>query len=277
MKHNKGFKFTKLLFGAGFSVFLIIALVIFGNAINRSIIASTGKATDATVISYYSGEEINGIPYYRLVFEFKDKNGNIHRGETDSHYTDYELDRYQKGSTLKIKYNDKFEAVRADYSFTFELYMLILLVFGVIGIGFFVSFIIDVVHERKAKLAQSIGRETEATFVTSKSGVIVNGQPYFSMIYSYQTESGETKEVKTRSIFTERDIYFFENMLKFKIKEYKGLTAISEEVDFNKLEEKEKREKSEYKRCVYCGSLVKKNSVKCPNCGSNQFELTKDI
>lgn len=80
---------------------------------NRKIqIVSTGTKATATVVDYEYNNTLKGIDYYRLKFQFTDKNGIPHFGNTDASYQYFELVEIK---TITIYYDEKFNAVEDGF------------------------------------------------------------------------------------------------------------------------------------------------------------------
>ena len=137
--------------------------------------------------------------------------------------------------TILIRYNDKFESAPAEYKNSNTVLLWVLPIFGLVGIGFWISLIIEVADESISKKVLKLGTAKKATFITSNSGVIVNDVPYFSIKYQYVDEHGNTRLKKTQSKYTYDEQAFFQQLSEFDIKEYHGHVAINQKIDIAEL------------------------------------------
>ncbi|MCQ2386957.1 MAG: hypothetical protein MJ066_00730 [Clostridia bacterium] len=264
---KKSMSLFELIFAVVFSIPLIVCLIMVGNGINRTNIAKNGTEANAVVTLSYCDMEVNGEPYYTTEFYFLLENGEKIEGKTDANPI-----KHQIGDTIAVKYNKNYKAVRADYKFHFGIEHIILFVFGCVGVGFFVAFFIGLKKRVLDRLAEKKGKEHTAIYMGRHSGITVNGQNYYSLRYVYKDENGKEHGCKTQSFLTYEDTEYYRIVNNFKVKVYKGHCCVYETPDYSRQHKIETEQKSEFKKCVYCGTQVKKSEIKCPNCGSVSFE-----
>lgn len=116
----------------GFEIILIILPLvsiigfIFAGALIKDIVydvkakkaLANGTEVKATILSSNSSVTVNGVPYYKLKFEYDDINGTKHEQKTKSQYSFKEASYYEAMGTFKVKYIPGFAAISepVDYN-----------------------------------------------------------------------------------------------------------------------------------------------------------------
>lgn len=270
-------------------LFLIFALVFcipsaFGlrglfKHIENTKIVSNGVETEAIIIknSANSNVTINHKKYYSIEYYFYDREGNKHFDKTSISFTSEEINKLESDGFITIKYNNKtFESIEASYSFSLSngLDVILFFIFGAIGLVFCIILAIIIIKRMKDKNVYSNGAEILATFVNSNSNLKINDKPMFYISYCWYSATGEYKEGKSKSVYTEREAKLFEEAKKFKIKAMGDMSVILSTPEQLKaqLYPNQHRIKDFEQECRYCGSTYNKELNKCPKCGASKFD-----
>ncbi len=200
-------------------------------------IARTGIETTAHVSPYGvpSTQDISDGYYYSISFDYTDENGNSHSGKTNVAYDYDEASQICHAGELQIKYNDKFEAVAADFKYSHDFgsnagFFYVGLVVGVLGAIYCSIVTTRLVSTNRAK---NKGNLTTATFVKKVWCGYSFGHKIYHIVYKYvpSEEGGKERTVKSKETFELEDALYFETIKEFNIK-YLGKTAvITEQLD----------------------------------------------
>lgn len=148
-------------------------------------------------------------------------------------------------------------------------------VFLIVDIIFWVSSIRLIIRKHKDKQAIESGVVCEATYVSHKLTVTVNGVGIYEVVYKCNNK-GITKEYKSVG-YSYSEAIALQEMKTFKAKVSGAHGVIIE--DLQNIENKNEIEyllegltknKQEKIKCEYCGSLYENSLSKCPNCGSSK-------
>lgn len=267
----RSFKGMKLLFAIVFTIPLVVWCFILASHFHNLDLLKNGIETTAVVTTYKSDVIVNDVPYYKLYFTYMDTEGKTHTGVTSADYT---LSEAESTKTLRIKYNNKFESIQADYKPNNVVLLWVLPIFGAVGIGFWIAFFVELGKGSLAKQILKHGTPNKATFVSASSNIMINNVPYFYIQFEYTDTYGKKHQARTESKYSYEEQEFFQKMGKFDIMEYQGHAAINQKIDIAELNKKLDKQKAgyAYKTCKYCGSVISAQDKKCPNCGSSDFE-----
>ena len=141
-------KRLKILFAVIFSIPLVIWFFSLGSFIKCKNIARYGIEATAEVVSYSSYLEVNGQKVYFVNYIFIDDNGNEHTGKSSSRFDYFEV---KDMTTINIKYDKDFNSIEADFKFTNQYEIIFLPIIGMVGVGFLISLIVEIVNDQKQK------------------------------------------------------------------------------------------------------------------------------
>lgn len=259
---------------------VIVLFSFFGPELFRLVLIKTGQETEATVQDYVSDRSVNDVSIYRIIYTYKGADDITYTGKTTAKYYYHELPA--KDSTILIKYKGKnsinADATIKDFSFEILFLSLFTIVDTVLWVMVIKTFVTNLKNEKKRADIVNNGRETYGYYVDASIFSSVNSDLFYNMKYKYKDEQGKWHDVKTASIYSQKDIDFYNQIVRFKIKELNGKTTIVQPVDYSLLDKliDEKAKRLEFinknKICKHCRGISSKNTISCPNCGSVDFE-----
>ncbi len=279
--------FFKHNFLAIFAIFFAIPVIAFGalafgNSVNYKDILNNGIETQAEVLehTYRSSLEVNGVPYYRIDFEFVDENGHSHIGTTSETFTYYEITQLCERGVITIKYDPRsFDAIEASYSPSEDTgknaMLIFFFVFGGVDVLLWVAVVKTGINNIKnAKVAKS-GKDYTATVTHINSNVSVNHVPKFKVHYTWVGENGATMSGSSSSIYSRYEAEALERAGNIQIKAEGKRSVIMTTPDmcqhnhYDNISNSEANiQRQEQLKCDYCGHNITKQDEYCGNCGA---------
>ncbi len=201
-------------------------------------IARTGTETTAIVddgVTYTDGESTE---YYYILFHYYDEAGGYHEGETNTAYTyDEAYKIVMVDEQMQIKYNDKFEAVAADFKYSHNFgFMMALFYIGVVGGALTLVYgVIITLQAQKLRNIKKNGKLATATFVEKTCNSYVNGSPRYRIVYKFvaSEEGGEERTVKSKDLYKLEDAVYYETNKQFDVR-YSGKLSVIAEKPYSK-------------------------------------------
>ena len=161
-----------------------------------------------------------------------------------------------------------------------------ILFFVIIGVVVFTIGLANLIKCIKFRTIKRLGTKSIGVYIDSASPVRMNGTSMYYIKFSFVNDEGQSIEVKTPSMYTIRQVEFYEKLGRFEVK-YKNKTAvITQTIDYRMLDkmlEKEAKKdglpdyyeptnerpevKQGYYFCDYCGNEQEKPG-KCKSCGA---------
>ncbi len=280
-RHNMFF-----VFAAFFAIPVIVLIFALSGYSSFDNVVANGIRVRAEVIenSASSSTTINGVAYYDIAFEFKDENGETHRGRTSDAYTYSEILDLEEAGYLYIKYDpETFEAVQADYNpysdSTKIMLLVFLAVFGIADMVFWIIVVKRILKNVRLDKVEKSGKEYTAQVTGYSSNTTVNGVAKYKVFYSWVGDEGEEKYGVTDSEYN-YDVAAAYHRNKYITIKAIGLDSIivskpdmCTDYHYDNLNEKLENHKAvspEKEYCNYCGHEVKPNDEYCTNCGAKQ-------
>lgn len=278
------FKHNFLVFLAIFFAIPVVILgsLTFGNSVNYRHILNNGVETEAEILdhTYRSSLEVNGVPYYRIDFEFVDENGHSHIGTTSETFTYYEITQLCERGIITIKYDPRtFEAIEASYDPSADngknVTSILAWVFcGIDAVLWFFVIKTGIKNIRDKKLAEN-GREYTAKVSYIKSTLIINNVPKYKVFYTWVGENGGTMSGSSSSIYNRDEAEALERAGAIQIKAEGKHSVIITTPDMcqhnhfdNVSDEEANQQRIEQLKCDYCGHNITKEDEYCGNCGA---------
>ncbi len=279
--------FFKHNFLAIFAIFFAIPVIAlgalaFGNSVNYKDILNNGIETQAEVLehTYRSSLEVNGVPYYRIDFEFVDENGHSHIGTTSETFTYYEITQLCERGVITIKYDPKtFDAIEASYNSSEDTgkntMLIFFFVFGGVDVLLWVAVVKTGINNIKnAKIAKT-GKDYTATVTHINSNVTVNHVPKFKVHYTWVGENGVTMSGSSSSIYSRYEAEALERAGNIQIKAEGKRSVIMTTPDmcqhnhYDNISNSEANvQRQEQLKCDYCGHNISPKDEYCANCGA---------
>ena len=277
-KHN-----VVIIFAIFVAVFaIILSFIAFGNRVDYKDILANGIETQAEVLehTYRSNLEVNGVPYYKVDFEFVDENGHSHIGTTSESFTYYEISQICDRGVITIKYDpESFDAIEASYNPSQDtgkksITTIALVFMGIDAILWFFAIKTGIRNIREKKLAEN-GREYTAKVTYISSNVVVNDVPKYKVHYTWVGENGTAMSASSRSIYLRHEAEALESAGTIQIKAEGKLSVIITSPDMcqhnhydNLTNEVADQQRQAQLKCDYCGHNISSSDEYCGNCGA---------
>lgn len=231
-----GLAFMLILF---FGIFAFVGGSTYFRELHYAEIAKTGTEAVAIVDDAEGwSEEGKHAEWWAILFHYTDSEGGYHEGKTSEAYTYSEAyDLVYNEEQMLIKYNDKFEAVAADFKYDHDFGMMTAFFYvGIAGVvGGLVVLVVAVLQTKKENEIKKNGNLATATFVEKTCNTFVNGSPRYRITYKFNAseEGGEERTVKSRELFPLDEAVYYESNKQFDVR-YKGKVAVIAEKPYSK-------------------------------------------
>jgi DNA-directed RNA polymerase subunit RPC12/RpoP len=270
-------------------IFLLFAVVFGGAAVGMFFglivpewrmqsIAKNGYEREAIVEGMHSNLEVNGQPYYHIVFRWEDNNGVWRTNKSSPSYTRWQAEQIVNQGTVTIKTRGT-RAVLMPYVKSPNMSFLpwLLLPFFGVGVGMGTAFGVSIVRVFRNKSIARRGTESVGVYIDHGVGYYMNNDPMHFIRFHFTDSQGAQHEVKTASNYRSFDAQELRREKEFPIK-YRGKRAVimrnwkaAPPARNTGKQNAPTQPEQQGVRCDYCGLFNGPRSNRCSACGAKLF------
>lgn len=271
-----------LIFALFFALpFFFLFPEVFGDKVDYKHILANGIETEATLIegSERSSVSVNDVNYYCVDYYFFDENMVKHYGTTSESFSYYDLWQLFENETIMIKYDPKnFDSIEAFYNSSKDkgknITTTFIIVFAIIDSILWLFAILKIKRNFKLRKILNVGKEFSAKVVKFDSNMVVNGVPRYKVYYNWISDTGESIQGVSPSIYKLQEAEALQNMRDIQIKAIGKDSVIISKPDFcfdnheQVVHNHSAIQEDNQLKCDYCGHNITEKDTYCGNCGA---------